>query len=177
VLSKKKGRKYKLFRNCILKAKKQTRVLYNKHHVSVSGNAQYSDMTLYDSIISASEYTIMTHNQVEACRKIVSRRIRKFKRFASYYSPLRFLMTTTVKSKNSRMGKGKGKFNSFVSCVKAMEPIFVLKNVTRGCAIGLANKMRHKLHVALTVHCYTDRKRDRMSFSNLNFHVLPTECV
>lgn len=49
------------------------------------------------------------------------------------------------------MGKGKGKFSSFIASVKAFEPIFVLRNVTRNCGVGLANKMRYKLPASLSV--------------------------
>lgn len=174
MLSKRRGRKYKLFRKCLLNKKKETSVVYNQHHVACNaGKIKLCDvLSSYYCIISPRDSAILTQNQLEACRKIVARRIRRIKPKASYYSPLTFTLPLTTKSKNSRMGKGKGKFSSFIARVKAMEPIFVLRNVPIGCAIGLANKMRHKLPVDLTVGSYTYGSAGNTLFSTCSFNTL-----
>jgi ribosomal protein L16/L10AE len=167
MLSRKRGRKYKLFRTSLFEKKQDSNVLYNRHNVKC--NTLSYGITRFNCLIAISEFALLTHNQLEACRKIIARRIRKFKPKANYYSPLKFTLPTTVKSKNSRMGKGKGKFNIFIARVKAMEPIFILRNVTIGCALGLANKIRHKLPVALSVYRYTYRNSDAILFDGSSF--------
>jgi ribosomal protein L16/L10AE len=164
MLSRKRGRKYKLFRTSLFEKKHDSNVQYNVHNV-IYNTVSYG-IKRYNCMIAISEPALLTHNQIEASRKIVARRIRKFKPKASYYSPLKFTLPLTVKSKNSRMGKGKGKFSMFIASVKAMEPIFILRNVTSGCAVGLANKLRHKLPVALCVYKYTNRQDAAVLFDN-----------
>lgn len=168
MLSRKRGRKYKLFRTSLFEKKQESNVLYNRHNVQ--RETLHYGITRFNCMIAISEFALLTHNQLEACRKIIARRIRKCKPKASYYSPIKFTLPTTVKSKNSRMGKGKGKFNMFIARVKALEPIFILRDVTNGCAMGLANKIRHKLPVAVCVFRYTYSNSDAKLVDRYHFN-------
>jgi ribosomal protein L16/L10AE len=60
---------------------------------------------------------------------------------------VRFTLPCTAKSKNARMGKGKGGVSSFVSRINELSPLFLLRNVNYICASRGAHDVSTKLPV------------------------------
>jgi ribosomal protein L16/L10AE len=96
-------------------------------------------------LLCPSKSLLIDSNQLEACRKIISRVIRRQKPKTTFSCLIRVNTPYTSKAKNSRMGRGKGTFSKFVKMVYAYSPIFLLRNVSVFCAMSIINKIRHKL--------------------------------
>jgi ribosomal protein L16/L10AE len=142
-MSGKNLRQGKLFRGSLLKKKRDSHVFYTNHHIENIASSCVIQRSNY--IIASSDFIILNYNQIEACRKIIARRIRRLRPKGTYLNPLKFTLPFTSKSKNSRMGKGKGSVSHFVTRVKAFDTLFVLRNSTHACAARILLKVGHKL--------------------------------
>jgi ribosomal protein L16/L10AE len=152
-------KKVKLFRSTLLKKKTAIHLMYNLHHIEQAPtNNLLGGIKRYNFILASLDFAILNYNQIEACRKIISRRIRRLKPKGFYILPLKFTLPCTEKSKNSRMGKGKGSVVQFVTRVKAFDTIFVLRNLTYACAARILLKVVHKLPMAISLFILPTRE-------------------
>lgn len=161
---------HKLFRSSLLNKKIDSQAVYKPHRMQVfAGKHKIEKQT--DGIarkhyaIVAFDSTIITYNQMEACRKIVVRRIKRHKAISTYLTCLKFTLPLTSKGEHSRMGKGKGGVLSYVARVKTFDTLFVLRNFTHACAAGILLQMAYKLpfRIGLRINSMT-----RSNFSGVH---------
>ncbi len=82
--------------------------------------------------------------QLEACRRIIIRSIRKSKGSKLWFCVFPF-HSTTKKPKEVRMGKGKGSHHEWVVTIKAGKMLFELKDMSKNLAIKTFNHVLTKL--------------------------------
>lgn len=99
-------------------------------------------------IMSANSFTI-TPNQIESCRKLLSRFCKRYK--GQFKTVIRCTVPITSKSKNARMGKGKGGIERLTLPLLAFTPIFLIRNVSSQSAHIVTTKMNYKLPFRLCV--------------------------
>lgn len=94
-------------------------------------------------IVSSREGQLLS-NQIESMRRVLSRRIKG--RRGKVYVRARVALPYTQKSKQSRMGKGKGKIKHLFCRVNVGDALFELrgKKVNRRVARVLSKKLHHK---------------------------------
>jgi len=97
--------------------------------------------------ISSYENAILTKNQIESCKKILNRSLKKYK--IKSIVLIQYTIIETKKSIGSRMGKGKGKVTGKVALVKKNEKIFQFKKLSSEVLKGLVLKIRHKLPMSV----------------------------
>jgi len=162
-----KSNTLKLFRVSVLSKKIDSQACYTPHAVkTVHAAPKHSDcISRYNITIDTFDSTVLTYNQLEACRKIVARCMRRHKAISTYLTCLKFTLPITAKSKNSRMGKGKGGVAAYVASVNKFDTIFILRNVTLSCASGILCKIAYKLPISL---CLSIRSATRYHFSSVH---------
>jgi ribosomal protein L16/L10AE len=120
--------------------KRPRKFLYN---FGIYGKNKYlfSDRSL---LIMSTQIGILFPSHIETMRRILSRKI-KGKR-GKVYVRMRASFPLTQKSKQSRMGKGKGKIKSFFCRVDAYSPLYELigKKVEPILIRALCGKLHHK---------------------------------
>ena len=88
------------------------------------------------------EFNIFIDKQIESARRIVSK---KTLRISKLYIQLLSKIPATKKSKSSRMGKGKGKFDKFYFKLKPGHIIFKLFSSTRLISMDALSFAKKKL--------------------------------
>jgi ribosomal protein L16/L10AE len=133
-----------------------------KHNRASSATMDYRDAfvstyragkQLPNYIITAATGTVLTQNQIEACRKVLVRILRRQKPKPTYISCLRLKLPYTQKSKNARMGKGKGSVMYSISRIGAGAAISVIRGARLVCATKALAQMEHKLPIHLSLVC------------------------
>lgn len=99
-------------------------------------------------IMSAQPYSI-TKNQIESCRQLLSRFCKRYK--GQYKTIVRCNVPITAKSKNARMGKGKGSIDRLVAPLPSFSPIFIISNLSLQSVHIVTTKMNYKLPFRLCV--------------------------
>ena len=94
---------------------------------------------------------LLDNSQYESCRKIVTRIMRKQKPKAKFRTCVKFTLPYTSKSKNARMGKGKGGIVKYVNRLKMFGQLFYLQDVTAICAVKTMQQLQHKVPQKLCV--------------------------
>jgi ribosomal protein L16/L10AE len=84
----------------------------------------------YDYAIIACDYKQVTKNQMESCRKLISRLVRKTKPRPLYKMLSNYSIALTKKSTGARMGRGKGNIKCYVSKICKNDAIFAFKKCT-----------------------------------------------
>lgn len=82
---------------------------------------------MFDYGIIACNSKHVTKNQVESCRKIISRLIRKTKPRPEFKMFFNYTIALTKKAAGARMGRGKGGIHSYVSKVCTNDLLFAFK--------------------------------------------------
>jgi len=93
----------------------------------------------------------MSSSQFESCRKVITRIIRRQKPKASFLPLVKFTLPLTSKSKNARMGKGKGGIDGFVSRIDVFGSLFLLRGVSIICAAKISKQVQKKLNAKVCV--------------------------
>ena len=97
------------------------------------------------SYIIPTASVILTKNQIESCKKILNRKLKKFK--SKSILLLRYNIVQTKKSIGSRMGKGKGKVIGRVMLARKNERLFQFRSLPIRILEGILLKINHKLPV------------------------------
>jgi ribosomal protein L16/L10AE len=84
-------------------------------------------LSSYDHAIISCGYKQITKNQMESCRKLISRLVRKTKPRPQYKMLCNYSVALTKKSAGARMGRGKGNIKSYVSKVCKNDALFAFK--------------------------------------------------
>lgn len=139
----KKKTQLRLHKKCIYKHK-----INSSSQLLLSGNYGFF----------ALENSILTKEQIECCRVIIRRELKK-KGFLLIRC--NFLIPITSKALGVRMGKGKGSIEKHVEFINIFDCLFELKNISFLLAIKLLNKISYKLPFQV---CLID-KENNMYFS------------
>ena len=83
-------KKVKLFRSSLLDRQMDTHVMYSKHHID--STASLCEIKRSNYIIASLDFSVLNYNQIEACRKIIARRIRRLRPKGTYLNPLKFTL-------------------------------------------------------------------------------------
>ena len=108
---------------------------------------QSNNSSVYKSYIITTSNSFLTKNQIESCKKILNRSLKKYK--IKSIVLIQYTIIETKKSIGSRMGKGKGKVTGKVALVKKNEKIFQFKKLSSEVLKGLVLKIRHKLPMSV----------------------------
>jgi len=100
------------------------------------------------SYIISNSNSLITKNQIEACRHILNRVVSRKK--IKYRITVRYNITRTKKSIGTRMGKGKGKIFDKVSLVKKYNSIFEFKKIPSVVLKTVLFKIKYKLPVRIS---------------------------
>ena len=126
------------FSNIILKYKK-----YHKNKKKILGFSKKCIcpfLGIYG--IKALEGSLLNKSNIEACRKVI---VRKIKKQGNLYVNCTPNIPVTTKSIGLRMGKGKGPVSSWVFPVKTGRILIEIKNVARSLAINALKSGSKKL--------------------------------
>jgi ribosomal protein L16/L10AE len=100
------------------------------------------------SYIISSSSSFLTKNQIESCKKILNRILKKNK--IKYSVVVQYSLIKTKKSIGSRMGKGKGKVSDRVAFVKKHSVLFEFNNLPLDMLKHLVYKIRYKLPISIS---------------------------
>ncbi len=103
--------------------------------------------TYYSAIISNETY-YLTKTQIEVCKRIISRILKKKKK--NFIPFVRYTYYKTKKPIGSRMGKGKGSVSENVALIRSNEIIFRFRNIPLLVLKGLVTKISSKLPVSIS---------------------------
>ena len=109
-----------------------------KHRI----NASSSLLNIGDYGFFALENNILTKEQIECCRVIIRRELKK-KGFLLIRC--NFLIPITKKATGVRMGKGKGAIEKYVAFINIFDCLFELKEISILLALKLLTKISYKL--------------------------------
>lgn len=121
-----------------------------KHKINSSSDLLLSG----DYGFFALENSILTKEQIECCRVIIRRELRK-KGFLLIRC--NFLIPITSKALGVRMGKGKGPIDKYVEFINIFDCLFELKSISFLLAIKLLNKISYKLPFKV---CLIDKNKN-----------------
>ena len=105
----------------------------------------------FDYCIIADTSKHITKNQVESCRKIISRISRRFKPRPQFKFKLNYSMVCTKKSIGSRMGRGKGNVKCFVAKINKNDILFIFKKCNVIFVKSVLNRIKYKLPIKLKI--------------------------
>jgi len=104
------------------------------------------------------ENKLIDKNEIEACRVVISRELRKIKALSkkkkNFWINVNFLLPYTKKSAQSRMGKGKGAIDTYRCFVYINSIIFRIRNISQSSAIRIFKLISSKL--SFFIHLYTN---------------------
>jgi ribosomal protein L16 len=106
------------------------------------------------------ENKLIDKNEIEACRVIISRELRKIKALTkkkkNFWINVNFLLPYTKKSAQSRMGKGKGAIDMMKCFVYINTLIFKIRNISQSVAMRIftliSSKLSFFLHLYINVN-------------------------
>lgn len=108
-----------------------------------------SILLLQDFYICSFSSLLLDYNKFESCRKVATRILKRQKPKGFFFPCFRFSLPYTRKSKNARMGKGKGGFSKFTHRLNSFSPLFFLHNVSLICATRVLIEIKYKLPISL----------------------------
>lgn len=104
------------------------------------------------------ENKLIDKNEIEACRVVISRELRKIKALSkkkkNFWINVNFLLPYTKKSAQSRMGKGKGGIDKRRCFIYINSIIFKIRNIPQNIAIKIFNLISSKL--SFFINLYTN---------------------
>jgi ribosomal protein L16/L10AE len=117
-----------------------------------------------DFYICSLSSLLLDNNKFESCRKVATRILKRQKRKGFMFPCFRISVPYTKKSKNARMGKGKGGFHKFAHRLNCFSPFIFPHHVSLMCATRILQQIERKLPIRLCIlsakYVYT-RKRLR----------------
>jgi ribosomal protein L16/L10AE len=93
--------------------------------------------------------SFLTKNQVEICKKIITRDLKRTD--SSYSTMVQYNILKTQKASGSRMGKGKGKVVDRVAFIKKNETLFEFTNIHFSVLQKLIFKIKYKIPVSISL--------------------------
>jgi ribosomal protein L16/L10AE len=87
----------------------------------------------------------VTKNQIESCRKIISRFSRRFKPRPKYKLYFNYSILLTKKSLGARMGRGKGAVKGYYAKVCKNDLLFGFNNCKAYVIRTLINRLKYKM--------------------------------
>lgn len=146
----------KIFKSLFLHQKIGSPFIFNSYGLNSKSN---SIVLLQDFYICSFSSLLIDNNKFESCRKVATRILKRQKLKGFFFPCFRFFLPYTRKSKNARMGKGKGSFFKFSHRLNSFSPLFFLHNVSLICAARILIQIRYKLPISLclfSVKSFTD---------------------
>jgi ribosomal protein L16/L10AE len=107
----------------------------------------YSTIGIGKGYIIVESTSFLTKNQVEACKKIINRDLKRTD--SSYTTMVQYNILKTQKASGSRMGKGKGKVVDRVAFIKKNEILFEFTNIHLSVLKKLISKIKYKIPVSI----------------------------
>ena len=108
---------------------------------------QSNNSSVSKSYIITTSNSFLTKNQIEACKKIINRVLKKYKK--SYSTSIKYSLTKTKKPIGVRMGKGKGKLSDKVAFVKKNSVLFEFNNIPLNILKRLVHKIKYKIPTSI----------------------------
>jgi len=108
-------------------------------------------MNSYSHAIVSYGFKHLTQNQIESCRKILSRACKSYKPRPIFESVVNYSLPITKKSLGARMGRGKGTLHNYVSKVVINSILFVFKKINPILVSIFLKRIEFKLPVKLKV--------------------------
>lgn len=109
------------------------------------------NLKTFDYGIIACNYKRVTKNQIEACRKLISRLVRKTKPRPSFKILCNFTIALTKKAVGARMGRGKGNINNYVCKVPKNKVLFAFRKCKWLTAYIALRRIKYKLPFKLKI--------------------------
>ena len=103
--------------------------------------------TIAKGYVIVESASFLTKNQVEACKKIINRELKRTD--SSYTTMVQYNILKTQKASGSRMGKGKGKVVDRVAFIKKNETLFEFTNIHLPVLQNLISKIKYKIPVSI----------------------------
>nr|YP_010952455.1 ribosomal protein L16 [Ancyromonas sigmoides]WMQ52559.1 ribosomal protein L16 [Ancyromonas sigmoides] len=99
---------------------------------------------IFEHILRTSQPGRLTAQQIEASRRILSKKLKKQGSYRIHVHPS---ISVSKKPSEVRMGKGKGAVDHFIARVKAGQILFSIQNVNASIAKTLFVKVSYKLPI------------------------------
>lgn len=99
---------------------------------------------LWENVMRSSQSGRLTAQQIEASRRILSKRLKKQ---GSYHIHIHPSISVSKKPSEVRMGKGKGAIDHHICRVKAGQILFSIQGVTPALSKLLFKKVSYKLPI------------------------------
>lgn len=132
-------------------------VLFKQKIVSFQNQNDHITNDIFYYYISR-ENKLIDKNEIESCRIIISRELRKIKALTkkkkNFWINVSFLLPYTKKSAQSRMGKGKGGIDVYRSYIYINSIIFKIRNISQNIAIRIFSLISSKL--SFFINLYTN---------------------
>lgn len=141
--------KKKLFKSLFLNNKIDSAAIFQSFGSSSKSNVFNSVLGLQDFYICAYSSILIDYNIFESCRKVATRILKRQKPKGFFFPCFRFFLPYTRKSKNARMGKGKGGFSKFAHRLNTFSPLFFLHKVSLIFAARILTQIEYKLPIHL----------------------------
>lgn len=109
------------------------------------------DIYPYKYAIISSTYNYVTRNQVESCRKIISRFIRRQKKKPIYKTVFNYSIVCTKKSLGARMGRGKGPIKKYLCKITKNSIMYIFRNASVFFVRAVLHKIQYKLPLKLKI--------------------------
>ena len=103
-----------------------------------------SHENLWENVMRSSQSGRLTAQQIEASRRILSKRLKKQ---GSYHIHIHPSISVSKKPSEVRMGKGKGAIDHHICRVKAGQILFSIQGVTPALSKLLFKKVSYKLPI------------------------------
>lgn len=105
----------------------------------------------YKSAIIANGFSFLKKNQIEACRKIISRFLKTIYKKPKFRISINFKTPITKKSLGARMGRGKGSISEYIHKLHKNQFLFEFHDINSSVLKMLVKKIRYKLPVKLQI--------------------------
>jgi ribosomal protein L16/L10AE len=105
----------------------------------------------YISGISSTGFCFLKKNQIEACRKVISRFLKTLYKRPMFKISMNFKTAITKKSLGARMGRGKGSVSEYVYKLNKNNLLFEFYETNKTILNIILNKIKPKLPVNLEI--------------------------
>lgn len=105
----------------------------------------------YKLAICSCGFSFLNKNQLESCRKIISRFLKLFYKIPKFRISINFKTALTKKSLGARMGRGKGSVYNYVYKLRKNDILFEFTSITTTLLKLLIRKLKYKLPVKLKI--------------------------
>lgn len=106
----------------------------------------------YQAAILADSSSYINKKQIEATRKVISRIIRTYKPKPTFKTNIFFYIPYTKKAVGSRMGKGNGIVQEYITHISINYPLFLFNNISRIYLLNVLKHIRFKIPIRLKLY-------------------------